>query len=351
MTSESKFDVPEDKPAGQPTTGQPTPTAPLRHPGTGEPIQKKMPERRVRGGTAAGSRPPARPAHAKASHEGEAEAGLFFLFTPGFLLFLGALLLALLWAGGLFQEVGDGWAWDAFRGEDGAWAFQWSPRHILTILGAAIALIYLIYAFVGSHRGRGVAVLTLAGLGLVALHPTSGSYLRYVGSAFLGLAGGAVLATVGLGGRRGLALVAVLLLAAVLFLPYANAGDAYGSLGWDLAQELFGGDGTRPVGEILQDPPTALILVLFLLLVVALLVWIGLSGPWAAWTAGILLLLGVLAPLVLLGLDHAQGLGEEAWAPQGAVIALADGVAALGAFLAFALPVAAGIIDLARGDR
>jgi hypothetical protein len=359
MDSEKKFDVDENasKPGStQPTLGQPTPTAPLHHPGTGEPLpKKKMPERRVRGSASAASgRPASRPSSRAARADGEEESGgVFFLFKPGVLLFLGAVILGVLWAGGLFAQVGDAWPWDAFRGEDGtttSWKLQWTPRHILTILGAFFVLYFLISSFFRSTRGRGLAVLSVAALGLVVLQPTASNYVLYVGSAALGFAGGAVIACTALGGGRGMALVAVLLLAAVLFLPQVSATDDYQSTAWNLGQELFGAEGDRSTADVLQEPETALVLMLTLLLVVALLVWIGVGGAWATWVGGIALLLGTFGPLVLTWLAYTRGLEGDLVFPA-ALAALAQGILALGAFLAFALPVAAGVLDVGRNDE
>lgn len=335
---------------GRPPAGQPTPTRPLPDPTTRETKFDTKPEPRAQ-----------RPARRRRAERGAAtprkeksrsveEGGVPFLFAPGFLLLVGAVVLAVLWAGGLFVASPEGWPWESFRGEGGeGWTFGWTPTHVLTVVGAALTLFVLVAALFPSTRGRGASLLVVAGLGLVLLSPhvTGETYLLFLGAGFLGVAGGTVIAKGGWGGGRGLALIAVLLLAAVLFFPHVTTGTEYQSTAWDLGQQLVGGEDQPSFGEVIQRPNSALILMLCVLLALALLVWLGAGGGWTVWVGGLALLIGVAAPLVLAYLKVTPAEGESL-ACQAAMQGVASGVAAVGALLAFALPIAAGVVDLAR---
>ena len=86
----------------------------------------------------------ARPAARRGTHRSaparepaQAATDLPFLFRPGFLLVLGALVLAVLWAGGLFSgpAASQDWPWTLFQTDGGAVTFTWNAAHVFTAPG------------------------------------------------------------------------------------------------------------------------------------------------------------------------------------------------------------------------
>lgn len=291
-----------------------------------------------------------RPARRTAPPQPEAKAGVPFLFRPGLLLFLGALVLAALWGGGFFVPPTGAaavWPWEMFTTPEGDFTFAWDADHVRTLLGAFFVLFFLFASFVPGRRGRGTAVLVVAGLALVTLPPAGGTYLLHLGAVFLGLAAGAIVTREGqynpVGGRA-LLFVMIVLLAANLFCPLGTSSTTYDAQAIDLARDFFEGTSGRSVGDILLAPATIVVLMLSVLLVVALLAWLGMGGRWALWVAGIALYVGVLAPLALS--FRAYAAGSEGVTCHEALEAMARGLPVT--FLAFALPTAAGVIDGSR---
>lgn len=316
--------------------GSASPAAPAPTPARGpeHPVERR----------GAAARPAARRAARGPAPTAESTApshGLPFLFRPGFLLVLGALVLAVLWAGGLFSgpDASADWPWTLFQTEGGAVTFTWDAAHVFTALGAFFAVFFLLTPFGPAIRSRGATVLTVAALGLVIFPPMTILDRMVV---LLGLAAAAILAHEGLhggSGRRAFVFVMVLLLGACLFLPIQSPGDAFDAQALRVGNDLFvDGD----FGEVLLQPRTAVVLLSCVVFAVGLLSWIGLGGRWSVWVAGIALYLGVFGPMLL------------AWRASGADYATChDGLRSVvqglpAAFLAFTLPVAAGAIDAAR---
>lgn len=316
------------KPSGAPAPA-PTPRQGLRHPsedgpaptrpGTARVVRRKAPE------------PPAPTPTA---------GGLPFLFRPGFLLVLGAVVLAVLWSGSLFSKAtaSAGWPWTLFQTEGGAVTFRWDAAHVFTALGAFFAVFFLLTPFGPAIRSRGATVLTVVALGLVILPPLT-ILDRMV--ALLGLAAAAILAREGLRdgeGGRGFVFVALLLLGACLFFPIQPPGEAYDAVALSVGERLFV-DG--PFGDVILEPQTAVVLLSAVMLALALLSWIGLGGRWMVWAAGVTLYIGVFGTLALAW--HAAG---DASTCQEGLAALVIGLPAV--FLAFTLPLAAGALDASR---
>jgi len=317
-----------------PAEGTPFPSAPKPGGGLHHPTAPRGAAARPAGRKAARRPAPSQEAPV-------ATAGLPFLFRPGFLLVLGALVLAVLWSGGLFSgpDVAAAWPWTLFQTEGGAVTFTWDAAHVFTALGAFFAVFFLLTPFGPAIRSRGAAVLTVAALGLIIFPPLE---ILDRMAALLGLAAAAVLAREGLkdgSGGRAPVFVMVLLLGACLFFPIEAPGDAYDAQALSVGRDLFEGGS---FGDVLLEPRTALVLCSVVVFLVAVLSWIGIGGRWSAWVAGIALLLGVFGPMALAW--HASG--TECVTCHDGLKALVDGLPA--AFLAFTLPVAAGALDASR---
>ena len=94
--------------------------------------------------------------------------------------------------------------------------------------------------------------------------------------------------------------------------------------------------------DVLLQPRTALVLCSVVVLLVALLSWLGIGGRWSVWVAGVFLFLGVLGPMGLAW--HAAG--TECVTCHDGLKSVVAGLPA--AFLAFTLPVTAGALDASR---
>ena len=182
----------DDTPAeGTPFPAGSKPGGGLHHP-TGESARPRTPGRPPDGAPR-----PLRPEAPK-----EPATGLPFPFRPGFLLVLGALVLARAVGGGLFSgpAAADAWPWTLFQTEGGAVTFTWDAAHVFTALGAFFAVFFLLTPFGPAVRSRGATVLTVAALGLVIFPPLE---ILDRMAALLGLAAAAVLAREGLRSEAG----------------------------------------------------------------------------------------------------------------------------------------------------
>ena len=241
------------------------------------------------------------------------------------------------------------WPWELFQAEDGSFSFEWSADHIATLLGAFFVVFFLIASMTPARSGRGAAVLTVAALGLVMLPPLTAppevaNYATYLGYALLGLGAASVIGRRAVGGGgagKGFLFVMIVLLLASLFFPAASSGPDYDAPALATWRALTGD------GDFFETFFTGAHLVVLLqavVLLVALLAWLGVDGGWTVWVAGLALYLGVLGPIGWKAVDH-MGSTDE-FACQGLHQALVLALPA--AFLAFALPTAAGAIDATR---
>lgn len=316
-----ELDAPAADPEKETARGEaPTPRSGLRHPSYRHGDAPRAARERARG----------------PAGEGRGTWALPFPFRGAFLLLLGAVVLLVLWAGGLFFGTG-GWPWEIFRAEDGSFVFAWDGPHVFTVLGAFFVVFYLGAAVTPATRARGAMVLTVAALGLVTL-PVTDMLAR--AAVLMGLAAAAILSREGLragAGGRGFLFVTLLLLGATLFFPHPAGGTGYAALGTDLFRNLFGG---ADFGDTLLAPETGVVLMSLVLLVVALLSLLGVGGRFSVWVAGIALLVGVFGSMVL---------AWRATSDTGTCLATMQGVAKhVPASLALALPAAAGALDASR---
>mgnify|MGYP001827426783 CR=1 FL=1 len=328
-THADEFDLhrDDDTPVGErPTPTPPRPGGVLHQHSGGREEAAKPPSRRAARRKAAAPTPK------------EPASGLPFPFRSGFLLVLGALVLAVLWAGGLFGGGGD-WPWKLFQTEGGAVTFTWDAAHVFTLLGAFFAVFFLLTPFGPAIPSRGATVLTVAALALVIFPPLT---LGDRTAALMGLAAAALFSREGLRdgiGARGFLFVALLLLGVSLFFPIPEPGGAYDAQALAIGRDLFV-DGS--FGDVIQQPLTAMVVCATLVFLLALLSWIGIGGRWSVWAGGVFLLLGVLGPLVL------------AWiGSDGACVTCHEGLSTIAGglpadYLAFTLPVTAGALDASR---
>lgn len=319
-----------------------------------EPVERRTPVART-----SGKRRRTQPPTEDATPAGEA-ASLPWPLRPGWLLVLGALLLAVAWLGRQNPYANINlmpyWPWDLFRAnldQGGEVVFLWDRFRAFALGGAVLIVALLVVAVFRAGRARAAGALAAAGAGLalfwrdLSLVFAEGNIRSWAIPVAAALLAGAVVGRDGrtaARGPNGLILALVLVLAGVLFFPLPGLdtydADAFaiatpfqqlasGELGAGL-DRLWSGDGLHVVG-------------LVLLLILGLLTLFGLRGPWTTPVAVGLLLATALAPLLghaVLGFeapdnqeaDLLRSLGGLGWTAlaASAVILLAGLVSALG---------------------
>ncbi len=309
MSDDGNFDL---KPAGDAAEAAPTP---LRRTARGRSTGKRRDAKKARRGDAAST---AAPTGGVLKFLGWIVSPTFY-YAVGFV-FSVVLLLSLYnptW--GVLAKV---WPHDVLGA--GPFAFEWNEHttRILALLSLTVATCLALLMKPG--RTRGIIVLAALTLVLSRFQPLASNLYGHILPIAIALTAGALLVRRRTG--RTVLFLGVVLVAGQMLMPWDSAramrknqvSSAYVST-LQTTIDYYG----NPPEEFLQDGGWPRVVMQLLpqtiglaILAIGLLALLGLGGRWARWTAGCLMLLVFVGPLIhmwLAGLDRGNPDDLSAW--------------------------------------